>query len=250
MSAKLLRKLTEKKYRDETGLFLVEGRKGIEELLRSDFKVDSIYATLESMAAFEKTTAACGKNPPLHCLSEEKLALSGTFRTNNAGIAIAHQKPELPQDAYLKAAQSGWVLVLDDVRDPGNLGTIMRTADWFGITHIVTSETSVDVWNPKVVSASMGSFTRVSVSSCNLTAFLTKAREEKLPVLGAFLEGKSIYDGLEEHKGFLLMGSESHGIHEELVPLVSEKITIPRKGGAESLNVSIATALILSTLTQ
>ncbi len=255
MSQKLLKKLVDKKYREETGLFLVEGKKSIDELLASDFVVETIYATLETLSDIEAAaqiyhTRSGGRAPEVICVTEEKLATTGTFRSNNAGIAIARQKDNVPVERVLKEAEDTFVLVLDDVRDPGNLGTIIRTADWFGITHIVTSETTTDFYNPKVIAASMGSFTRISVTPLQLPSFLRQAQEQTIPIFGAFLDGENIFEIKHSGHGLIVMGSESHGIGVEIAPYITDRITIPKYGDAESLNVAIATGVILSALKQ
>jgi RNA methyltransferase, TrmH family len=253
MSQKLLKKLTGRKHREETGLFLVEGKKSIEELLRSDFRIATIYATLSALEGFDASIDAYAKRmnvqkPEVICVSEETLASYGTFRTNNAGIAIAYQKHSVSEKEILDAAAHSFVLVLDDVRDPGNLGTIIRTADWFGVTHVVVSETTADFYNPKVIAASMGSFTRVTVTSRNLVDFLSKSTSHSLPILGAFLNGTDIFDLKKSAHGLLVMGSESHGIQKDIETFITQKITIPKYGNAESLNVAVATGIILGTL--
>jgi TrmH family RNA methyltransferase len=191
-----------------------------------------------------------GLNPESIIVTEEKLASLGTFQSNNAGVAIVRQRKPALASQVLERAQKEFILVLDDVRDPGNLGTIIRTADWFGITHIVTSETTTDFYNPKTISASMGSFTRVSVTPLPLVQFFSEAEQMNIPSFGAFLDGKSLYEYLQPNHGLIVMGSESHGINKELESLITERITIPRYGKAESLNVSVATGIILSAFRQ
>jgi len=137
---------------------------------------------------------------------------------------------------------SGLILALDGVSDPGNLGTIIRVADWYGIKHIVTSTDSADAYNPKTISATMGSFARVSVTQTDLTSYLPSLN---LPVYGAFLEGENIHKTALKQDAVLLMGSESHGIRADCESLVTDKITIPAYGQAESLNVAMATGIIL-----
>ena len=168
MSPKLIKKLADKKYRNETGLFLVEGAKNIRELLASDFVIESIYGTDEFLDdatayvhAYEKKA---GRMLDIVGVNESELEKLGTLETNNAGIAVVQQKMPPTEDALVQGTKTNFVLVLDDVRDPGNLGTIMRIADWYGVRHIVASPSTTDCYNPKVISASMGSFTRVSVS--------------------------------------------------------------------------------------
>ncbi len=252
MSQKLIKKLADKKYRTETGLFLVEGKKNILELLESDFIVETLYVTLEASAdidtALDAYRARTKCNPESIVVGDEKLASLGTFQSNNVGVAIVKQRTSLSSEEILTEAKSEHVLVLDDVRDPGNLGTIIRTADWFGITHIVTSETTTDFYNPKTISASMGSFTRITVTPLPLTSFLCEAKRMNIPSFGAFLDGKDVFSFSYPPHGLIVMGSESHGISKELEPLITERITIPRYGNAESLNVAVATAVVLSSL--
>lgn len=254
MSLKLLKKLTLPKYRDETGLFAVEGKKGVEELLASDLTIETIYATLESLAHFEELASAYGNThshtPAVVCVTEENLTRAGTFQTNNAAAAIARMPEVTKEHDVLAAAKASYVLVLDEVRDPGNLGTILRTADWFGITHIVLSETSTDPYSPKAIAASMGSFTRMHLSRLPLPDLLAKASASSIPIMGALLKGENIFEITLPKNGILIMGSESHGIEETLLPFISHPVTVPRFGKAESLNVASATAVILATLKQ
>jgi TrmH family RNA methyltransferase len=138
-------------------------------------------------------------------------------------------------------------LVLDGIQDPGNMGTIIRIADWFGINNIICSDDTVDAYNPKVVQACMGSLARVKVHYIPLVDFLTKI---KLPVFGALLDGENIYDTDFGKEGLVIMGNEGNGLRPEIAKLVSKAITIPRIGKAESLNVAIATALFCSEITR
>ena len=252
MSPKLVKKLADKKYRSETGLFIVEGEKSIKELLASDLVVEEIHGTnmfLDLLGAdirsYEKIH---GNSISLTGMHEEDLVKIGTLQTNNAGIAVVRQKlpPEL--EVSLSETKKNFVLALSDVRDPGNFGTIIRIADWFGIEHIVASETTTDFYNPKTVAASMGSFTRVHVTYSSLPPFLSSAKKAGSPIIGAALEGKNIHEGGLPKNGVLLMGSESHGIDPELSPFISLKVTIPKFGNAESLNVSVATGILLDAL--
>jgi TrmH family RNA methyltransferase len=135
--------------------------------------------------------------------------------------------------------------VLDDIRDPGNLGTILRIADWYGIRKLICSSSTADVYNPKVISASKGSFTRVEWYYCELNAYL---KERSVPVYGAFLDGANVHTHGFEKSGYIVLGNEANGISFEVEQLVSQRITIPRFGGAESLNVGIATAIICDNL--
>jgi len=177
--------------------------------------------------------AAKEKDPQI---DEEALTKASTLVSNNAAIAIVDMpKADLPN-------MNGLILALDGVSDPGNLGTIIRVADWYGIKHIVTSTDSADAYNPKTISATMGSFVRVSVSQVELPEYLQTLN---LPIYGAFLDGESVHKTQFSGEGVLLMGSESHGIREACAGLVTDKITIPAFGEAESLNVAMATGIIL-----
>lgn len=250
---KFTKKLVNKKNRLETGMFLVEGKKNILELLSSDFKIETIYGTtffINELAVLlsKSNTENIHETRRLITVTESELEHMGTLKSNNAGIAIVFQKIKLQEDTFLEAAKSEIVLVLDDVRDPGNFGTIIRTADWFGVTHIVTSETTTDFYNPKTIAASMGSFTRVSVTSLPLPEFLKSAHLLKIPITGAVLNGKNLYESKLPTHGVLLMGSESHGIHETLLPFITESLAIPRHGNAESLNVGVATGILLASI--
>lgn len=252
MSPKLIKKLADKKYRIETGLFIVEGEKSIKELLGSDLVIEEIHGTNmfldllgEDIRKYEKKHSNSISLTGMH---EEDLVKIGTLQTNNAGIAVTRQRSEEPTEASITDARSNLVLALSDVRDPGNFGTIIRIADWFGVRHIVASENTTDFYNPKTIAASMGSFTRVGVTYSPLDSFLKDAKKAGIPIMGADLDGKSVHEGGLPKNGILLMGSESHGIDAELISLISQKVTIPKFGNAESLNVSVATGIILDAL--
>ncbi|ALQ08679.1 RNA methyltransferase [Pseudoalteromonas sp. Bsw20308] len=229
---KLIRQLGQKKYRKQYNQYLVQGEKNVLELLNSPLNVVNIFATNEFINAYQ------GKYQHANFIEadEEVLTKASTLVSNNAAIAIV----DMPRAALPQA--SGLILALDGVSDPGNLGTIIRVADWYGIKHIVTSTDSADPYNPKTISATMGSFVRVSVSQVDLPDYLQSLN---LPVYGAFLDGQSVHKTQFTGSGVLLMGSESHGIRETCAKLVTNKITIPAFGGAESLNVAMATGIIL-----
>lgn len=248
MSLKDVKKLHDKKYRTETGLFFVEGRKSVLECIGSDLEVIALYVT---EAFYEEAYAACRKRsvmPHLDIVPERALEAAGTFITNDGGIALIKQRAVPDINEILKRAQNEIVLVLDDIRDPGNLGTIIRTSDWFGITSIVASLSTVDMYNPKVVSGTMGSLTHVDMVYTDLSSFLMNAHAEKISTIGAVLNGEPTHTTTIPERGLIVMGSESHGIHPELLPYITTRITIPKYGKAESLNVSIATGIILSLL--
>ena len=252
LSIKNVKRLTEKKYRNEHGLFMVEGEKNIKELLNSNFIIEGIFVTtpfldsvIDLINAYDERM---GSHIELKEVREVDLVRGGTFVTNTTGIAVVRQKEEATLDTVIEEAQKNIVLMLDDVRDPGNLGTIIRIADWYGVTHIVASPTTTDLYNPKVISATMGSFTRISVLYSPLEDIFMKARELQVPVIATTMEGASTHESKLPHTGFLLMGSESHGVNNELLEHTTHKVTIPRFGKAESLNVSVATGILLDTI--
>lgn len=236
--SKLLRSLQRKKIRQQEGLFLVEGGKAVRELLAGNWPLHSLYVSQK----FAADVAIPAGIQPVVC-TPEALAAAGSLVTNRDAIAVAKILPEAaPQQ------QSGeWTLALDGINDPGNLGTLIRIADWYGIRQLVCSPDTVDVYNPKVIAASMGSFLRVRTYYRPLGDWLDNL--QNVPVLGAYLEGTSVHQLPPiSSGGVLLMGSESHGISAELAERISCRVTIPSFGGAESLNVAMATAVLCDNL--
>lgn len=232
---KLLRALGQKKQRKALGLFLVEGEKNVLELLDSTLVIKQVFALGEFLEHYSTELAH------LECIeaSLEELTKASSLVSNNSAVAIV----EIPPVEVPKA--QGLMIALDGVSDPGNLGTIIRVADWYGIKHIVASSDCADPYNPKTIRATMGSFGRVKVTQLDLAHYLESA---SLPVYGAFLEGESVHSTTFEAQGILLMGSESHGIREQAAQYVTHMVTIPAFGGAESLNVAMATGIILDNL--
>ncbi|WP_323757178.1 RNA methyltransferase [Roseivirga sp.] len=233
---KYFKSLQLKKYRHQERKFIVEGAKGVAEVLTSDFIIDFLLTTKEYAELLP--TAQLSKVKEIIEVTENELKTVGTFQSNSAALAIVSMK----EDTNLTLPDDKLVLALDDVRDPGNLGTIIRIADWYGIDTILCSLESADYYNPKVINASMGSFTRVKVYYKDLKEVFTSTQ---LPVYGALLSGKNIYESQLTNNGILLMGNESQGINSDLEQYISHSLHIPRRGGAESLNVAIATAVIL-----
>lgn len=229
---KLVNSLKQKKFRTERGLFVVEGVKLVQELLMSSYEVIEVYAT----------TVWIENNQQIECseISEKELKSISSLKTPNEVLAVVKQKkPNLIDFSSLLN------IALDKIQDPGNFGTIIRTADWFGVQNIVCSVDSVDVYNPKVLQATMGSFFRMNIIYMDLSQFLTE--NSSLKVYGALLDGENVYQKELISKGsVLLMGNESKGISAELRPFISEKILIPNFGRAESLNVATATAILCS----
>ena len=229
---KLITSLQQKKYRFANQLFFAEGIKVIQELLASNFELVHLYSTkndFEEVSNFNKTV-----------ILESELKKITALTTPNSCLAVFKIAAEKP------IIESGLILALDSIRDPGNLGTILRLCDWFGINQIICSNETVDIYNPKVVQATMGSIARVNVNYIDLNAFVFQS---KMPVYGTFMDGENIYKSELPQEGIIIMGNEANGISPELEKLVKNKITIPRFGilqKTESLNVANATAIILS----
>jgi TrmH family RNA methyltransferase len=232
-----IKSLQVKKYRKQEQCFIVEGAKSVQELLQSDFRMVLLLATPDFLASTE-----IGTNYRIEEVSEKDLEGLGDFQTNTSAIAVAKMKPNEP----LTLVKDEFVLVLDDIRDPGNLGTILRTADWYGITKVIASAETADFYNPKVINSTMGSFTRSTIFYTDLIDFFKTIKGQA--VYGAYLEGQNIYDTDFAKGGFVVIGNESRGINDNLEAFISQKITIPRFGEAESLNAAIATAVILDNI--
>lgn len=230
--SKFIKSLQVKKYRKQEQCFIVQGAKSVQELLASDFETISVIGTVEFLSANRVPGG-------IECIeaSENELASLSEFQSNDSVIAIARLKENTP----ITIKRREFALVLDDIRDPGNLGTIIRTADWFGINKIIASPETADFYNPKVISATMGSFTRVSIFYTELDQYLSKT---KFPCWGAFLGGKDVHQVDFNTGGLIVIGNESRGISPQVEEKITQKITIPRYGQAESLNAAIATAII------
>lgn len=229
---KYITQLKQKKFRDLNKVFVAEGFKVINELLNSTLQLEHIYTTKQLNFNVSKEFVTE--------IIEADLKKISSLTTPNDCLAVFKIKEDrLPQPNGLKIA-------LDNVRDPGNLGTIIRLCDWFGIADLICSNETVDVYNAKVIQASMGSLTRVNIFYTNLTDYLKDANE---PVYGTFMDGTNIYKSDLPNSGIIVMGNEANGISTEIEALVTAKIAIPRFGDlqqTESLNVATATAIILS----
>lgn len=227
---KLITSLQQKKYRDQTGLFVAEGPKVIAELLKEGLKLQSLFTT-------DASKIAAGNQ---FQITETELKKISFLKTANTSLAVF----EIPKPKTLK--DSGLLVALDAIRDPGNLGTIIRLCDWFGVQQLLCSEDTADCFNPKVVQATMGSLARVQIHYLSLSDYFEKT---KLPVYGGFMDGKNVYDEKLPKDGIIVMGNEANGISEEIIQKITHKITIPRFGKTqktESLNVATATAILLS----
>jgi TrmH family RNA methyltransferase len=229
---KLITSLQQKKYRKQEQLFFAEGVKVVQELLQSNFELQDLFTTKQDFISVSKTK--------VHAISDAELKKISALATPNSCLAVF----KIPKAKEMN--ESGLILALDDVRDPGNLGTIIRLCDWFGIETLFCSDETVDIYNPKVVQATMGSISRVNVVYGDLENFLVKT---KLTVFGTFMDGKNIYQESLPNDGVIVMGNEANGISEAVEKLVTHRIAIPRFGDlqiTESLNVATATAIILS----
>ncbi len=232
---KYIQSLGHKKRRDEERLFIAEGSKMVAELINeAPAQIFRLYATEE----FFQTHTGIDQIADKHVITEDELQRISLLQTPNQALALIHYFPE----QELKNINNGWSLVLDGIRDPGNMGTIIRLADWFGISNIICSPDCADIYNPKVVQATMGSIMRVSIVERDLKSFLA---QQKLPVVGAVLGGQKLGSIQFPSSGLLLIGNESKGISNDLLPLLTHQLMIPGFGQAESLNAAIATGIFL-----
>lgn len=242
---KLITSLHRKKDRKEHGLFIAEGQKVCREIVESVWPVRSVFMTEE----FRKEKfAGWTKKVSYEIVSEKELEKMSALTTPQQ-ILVVGEIPVLNFDVNI--LQDGLSLMLDDIKDPGNLGTILRIADWFGIETVVCSETCADAFNPKSVQASMGSLFRVKVFYQPLLRALENASQKNIPVYGTLLNGENIYAAKLSADGVILIGSESHGINELLIPFVTTRISIPSfsmslSKKADSLNAAMAAAIVCS----
>jgi len=229
---KRINSLQQKKYRNKLGLFIVEGKKSVNEFLESDFKLDSLFYTTDYIVDEEILSKQEITQSELHKITALK----------NANQVLAVFK--IPSNSVI--SNKDLTLVLDDIKDPGNLGTIIRLCDWFGVNQLICSTETVDYYNPKVVQASMGSLTRVKVVYTDLQEYMSSTN---LPVFVSLMDGKNIYKTKLPKEAIIIMGNEANGISDKLINLATDKISVPRFGKlhqTESLNVATATAIILS----
>ena len=230
---KFVKGLQQKKYRNSSGLFVAEGVKLVRELIQAGLNVHSVYCTDESVLE--------GLKINFEKVSDNQLQRMSGLKTPNQVLGVFKFKDPQPLD------YTEWILALDNIQDPGNLGTIIRLCDWFGIKHLLCSPATVDCYNPKTLQATMGSIARVNIV---YDPILEVVEESGLPLYGAFMDGDNVYDTELPSAGILLMGNESHGISEGLKKEVNARLSIPQYGNSEieSLNVATATAILLSEL--
>lgn len=230
---KLVTSLQQKKYRTLHGLFVVEGIKSVNELLESDMTVENIF--IDDGKYSDSIDSECV------LVSDIVMRQMSSLNTPSGVLGVFRIPNPKQYDG------KGWTLVLDAVRDPGNLGTIIRLCDWFNIEHLICSKDTVDCYNPKVLQATMGSIARVNIGYMDLERFFD---ENQLPVYGTFMDGDSIYDIKMADQGVLVLGNEANGISSKTEKHVINRIGIPQFGErtAESLNVATATAIFLSEI--
>lgn len=231
---KIIQSLDKKKYRQKYNLFLVEGNKIIKELPNSDYEITELYSTDPDTLNLE--------NSKVHKIQPAELKKISFLQTPKDSIAVCR----IPKEE--KIIETSIQIILDGIQDPGNLGTIIRLADWFGIEQIICSNDTVDIYNPKVIQATMGSFLRVNVVYTNLESYLTNY---KYPVFGTDMDGKNIYKTEFPAKFSIIFGNEGNGIRPSTEELISQMITIPRFGknmSTESLNVSMSAGIILGQI--
>ena len=226
---KFINSLHQKKFRDQHKLFIAEGFKTISEVLNSNIQLHELYVT-ESLNSDAKQVL----------ISENELKKISALKTPNKALGIF----KIPVAKSIDTSKL--IVALDTVRDPGNLGTIIRLCDWFGVRDLVCSKSTVDCYNPKVIQATMGSFARVNISYIDLEVFL---KEQTVVKYGTFMKGDNLYEANLSNNGILVMGNEANGISKNIEELTDYKLAIPRFGKkqeTESLNVATATAILLS----
>ncbi len=232
---KWIRNLHSKKFRDSEGYFIAEGEKILAEIL--EFAPASIFLIVCTQESLEKIK----QRDPFDIFIASPIEFERVSLLKSPQGILVVLKNTLSEEKLLDQNKS--TLVLDNIQDPGNLGTILRTADWFGINQIYCSENTVDCFNPRVVQASMGSLFRLTINYGDLSEFLSK---QTLPIYGALLEGESCYKAKIKVNAILIIGNEGSGISKEIITKIQHPITIPRTGNGESLNVAVACGILLS----
>ncbi len=231
--------LKQAKFRKEHQEFIVEGEKMVAELLNSQFRIKSVYGLAEWM----QENASKFKNLIIEEISKKDLERISSLKTPNKVLALV----EIPTQQEIKNPTKGLHLILDTIQDPGNLGSIIRTADWFGIENIYCSKDTVSLFNPKVIQSTMGSFARVKVHYTELSDLLQQ--NKALPVYGSLLDGGDVFKRKLDQNAFLIIGNESKGIRKEIQAFIDQKVKIPsfainKSDQAESLNAALATAIL------
>jgi RNA methyltransferase, TrmH family len=240
---KLIKSLAQKKYRLQQQSFLAEGDKIVPEVLKSDFLVKELFATPQFLREHKNSIEKAAR---ITETGSEEIKKASLLQQPQNCIAICElpRQPELPQNL------EGLCIFLDGIQDPGNLGTIIRTCDWFGVDYLFCAPDTADVYNPKVIQATMGSFTRVKTIYTSLNALIPLAETTPMSVYGTFLEGQNIYTAHLPENALVILGNEGSGIRPEVTEYVTNKLNIPafgkKKVKAESLNVAVTTGIICS----
>lgn len=236
---KLIKSLNQKKVRRELGLFLVEGEKMVKELLESQFETEEVFALQQYIDELNYNG-----NIEITAVNQKDLERISMLKTPNKVVAIA----KIPQIGDAAKINNGLSIALENVQDPGNLGTIVRTAAWFGIKNVYCSPETVDIYNPKVIQSTMGAIFKVNVQYCDLALLAEKAKKVGVALYGTRLDGRNIYNADLKKDAIIFMGNESKGLSAALSQMMSENLKIPTYANAEndmeSLNVSIATAIV------
>ncbi len=236
-----IKSLHQKKYRKENGLFIIEGVKSIVEFVSSKYEIHSVYY----LHQYQPLLPKLAPNIKLFEVNNAELAKISTLQAPPGVLAVLRIPEEISDKKNI--CKDRFSIALDAVQDPGNLGTIIRTADWFGFNNVICSQNTVDVYNPKTVQATMGSLARVNVFYTDLTVFL---KNSDVPVYGAMLEGENLFEIKWKKEGIIVLGNEGQGISDSVADMIHEAVTIPRTGGAESLNVSISAAIICAEISR
>lgn len=239
-----IKSLHQKKFRKEYRQFIIEGEKLCDEFIQSNSLIKQIYLLDSKRVKYEDLLSKISKKVEIVEVKQEDLIKMSAMSTAPDVMMLVDMPLDLSTEDVKIDYAHDLTLALDGVRDPGNLGTIIRIADWFGIKHIICSNDCVELYNPKVIQSTMGSVLRVEVVYTDLNAYLLSLKGTN--VYGALLEGENIYKMEGKMSGLLLMGSESHGISKELMSFITDPVTIPAWGAAESLNVAVATAILCS----
>jgi RNA methyltransferase, TrmH family len=237
--SKYIRSLALQKFRKEHQSYLAEGEKIVAEWLFSDEKIELIVGLDKWIS---ENTLLIQKHPEAICISvsEDELKQISTLQSPNKALLVVHNKLQ-PQLNKI----NNWCIALDGIRDPGNMGTILRIADWFGIDDVICSTDCVDAFSPKVVQSGMGAHLRVNIHEANLVDFI---KESPLKGIAAVLGGENVYQMRSLDKGIIIIGNEAKGISEEIIALAKYKVTIPRQGGAESLNAGVSAGILCALL--
>ncbi len=229
-----VKSLQQKKYRKEHAMFVVEGEKMVRELLASDYEISVIYQVSEKESSL---------GPDVESISNKDMQRISGLKNPSDCLAVAMQKNPAGQVDY-----TGITLILDDIKDPGNLGTIIRTSEWFGVRRIICSTDTVEAFNPKVVQSTMGSIFRMNIIYADLSLVMNELNQKEIPSYGAVLGGENYAKVNFPEDCALIIGSESHGISKDIQSLTKHLITIPGSSKAESLNAAVATGILLSHL--